>query len=652
MGTPSAPVAAVPTAALAGQALAAAGSAGEASALLAPLQLAHAGPAFSSRRFRSLHARSFPSRKQRPARRLTEEEAGAFKVVVCETAAEVEEKALRVPQRSRNKDLPHVNGNGAVPSRIDLGHVSGQRISDLYKVNGNATSHHESSGSSIAQFLRGKHVLITGSTGFLAKVLVEKVLREQPDVGQLYLVIQPQEDVSAQQRLERQVIPSQIFDSLRSKRREEYKDFMADKLTAISGSMSHDCLGLIMETSRDMLNKVEIIINSAATTAFDERYDVALNVNTLGARRVAAVAAECPKLELLLHVSTAYVNGKRIGWTLEKPFFMGDCIARELSTSSDVPCLDIEEEIALCKQVLEKAQETGARTCKDEAEAAAYVQEQMVALGLQRSQMHGWQDTYVFTKAMGEMFLSEARDKFPIAIVRPSIIESAILEPVFGWIEGFRMADPILLAYGKGHMDGFLADNRGILDMVPVDMVTNAILAVLWKHAKTKGLSVYHLATSVLNPVTMQQVVDYTSDHFEEHPMVAKNGIPIRPSRRMMLYQKLHVFLFNMWLKHQLPLQLAKFSPWSNKTGLAQKRNNLMSKTFQQLTYLAKIYAPYTFYSCRFDASNTENLYNELSPEDKRRFNFDLRRIDWQEYITRIHLPGLRKYVLKGRGSS
>eukprot|EP00850_Spirogloea_muscicola_P025272 SM002623S09864 [mRNA] locus=s2623:831:1338:- [translate_table: standard] len=99
-------------------------------------------------------------------------------------------------------------------------------------------------------------------------------------------------------------------------------------------------------------------------------------------------------------------------------------------------------------------------------------------------------------------------------------------------------------------------------------------------------------------------------------------------------------------------MQLAKFSPWSSKTGLAQRRNMLMSKTFQQLTYLAKIYAPYTFYSCRFDASNTENLYNELSPEDKRRFNFDLRRIDWQEYITKIHLPGLRKYVLKGRGSS
>ena len=35
-------------------------------------------------------------------------------------------------------------------------------------------------------------------------------------------------------------------------------------------------------------------------------------------------------------------------------------------------------------------------------------------------------------------------------IVRPAIVESALAEPHPGWIEGFKMAEPLILAYGRG----------------------------------------------------------------------------------------------------------------------------------------------------------------------------------------------------------
>lgn len=41
----------------------------------------------------------------------------------------------------------------------------------------------------------------------------------------------------------------------------------------------------------------------------------------------------------------------------------------------------------------------------------------------------------------------------------------------------------------------------------------------------------------------------------------------------------------------------------------------------------------------------------DMSEEEKARFNIDLKTIDWQHYLVHTHLPGLRKYVLKGRGS-
>jgi fatty acyl-CoA reductase len=53
---------------------------------------------------------------------------------------------------------------------------------------------------------------------------------------------------------------------------------------------------------------------------------------------------------------------------------------------------------------------------------------------------------------------------------------------------------------------------------------------------------------------------------------------------------------------------------------------------------------------CRFDNGNTEGLMADMSPEEKAAFHFDVRSIDWTDYITNVHIPGLRKHVMKGRG--
>ncbi len=37
--------------------------------------------------------------------------------------------------------------------------------------------------SKVLERLRGKHVLITGTTGFLGKVVLEKLIRAVPDIG-------------------------------------------------------------------------------------------------------------------------------------------------------------------------------------------------------------------------------------------------------------------------------------------------------------------------------------------------------------------------------------------------------------------------------------------------------------------------------------
>lgn len=46
----------------------------------------------------------------------------------------------------------------------------------------------------------------------------------------------------------------------------------------------------------------------------------------------------------------------------------------------------------------------------------------------------------------------------PCAIVRPAIVESALACPSQGWIEGIKVSDPLVLAYGNGTIDGFPMD--------------------------------------------------------------------------------------------------------------------------------------------------------------------------------------------------
>lgn len=55
--------------------------------------------------------------------------------------------------------------------------------------------------ASVAEYYAGKSVLITGATGFMGKVLVEKLLRSCPEVKAIYILVRPKAGQSMQQRV-------------------------------------------------------------------------------------------------------------------------------------------------------------------------------------------------------------------------------------------------------------------------------------------------------------------------------------------------------------------------------------------------------------------------------------------------------------------
>ena len=57
---------------------------------------------------------------------------------------------------------------------------------------------------------------------------------------------------------------------------------------------------------------------------------------------------------------------------------------------------------------------------------------------MSRAMLHGWPNTYVFTKAMGEMLLDRFNQNCNVVIIRPTIITSTFKDPFPGWVEGLR----------------------------------------------------------------------------------------------------------------------------------------------------------------------------------------------------------------------
>ncbi|KAK9738269.1 Male sterility protein [Popillia japonica] len=55
---------------------------------------------------------------------------------------------------------------------------------------------------SVSDFYNGKTVFITGGTGFMGKVLLEKLLRSCSGVAKIYLLIRPKKGQQARERLQ------------------------------------------------------------------------------------------------------------------------------------------------------------------------------------------------------------------------------------------------------------------------------------------------------------------------------------------------------------------------------------------------------------------------------------------------------------------
>jgi len=483
--------------------------------------------------------------------------------------------------------------------------------------------------------LAGHHLLVTGATGFLARAFVEKVLRSVDSLAGLTLLIRPRSDgTSAQERALRDVLASSAFDRLRAALGDGFTELCRRKVHVVSGDLTREHFGLPRDEYQALTRRVTAVVNSAATVTFDERLDLALELNTFGPQRLLQFARDAGNLPFL-HVSTCYVCGQRHGTVVED--FSAPEAARE-SLPRDPAAGEFDFD-TLLEDMRAETLETRHRYGAD----SEMCRQELIEAGMRRARRYGWNDTYTFTKWLGEQLLRRNRGQVPLVVFRPAIIEGSHAEPTPGWIDGLRMADPLFVAYGKGKLNEFPANREAVIDFIPVDFVANAMIATLPIGAGRRGdLAVYHCASSARHPLRMGEMIAHVQEAFRKRPMNDERGRPLELKPVITFRQD--AFLAR-WTRRRR--RLIRLRDLLQALGMKGKRLRRLASTLRQidqLIYFARIYAPYTHLDCRFADDGLQAV--PLHPDDAEEFPFDCRRLDWHDYLVDRHLPGLRSYVL------
>ncbi len=537
--------------------------------------------------------------------------------------------------------------------------------------------------SKVVDFLQGKTLLITGSTGFLAKGLVEKILRVVPDVERIYLLIRSRGGenggpvLTPTSRLEREILRSSVFGKLREIHGDSFETFARERLVAIDGDLTKDGLGLDPQELARLSSEVQIVINSAATVVFDEQIDEAINLNTLGPQRLLKVAKTFEKQPLFVHVSTAYVSGQQREPLKEKPLPTDRTLAQIMGRGLNKPFnpeMAVERMLGVCRDIerdsrklfrMKRFQRKAARSrggsqggngdiASAEKLRFKWLREQLVSYGMRCARQMGWHDSYTLTKALGEQLISLTKGDLPTVIIRPSIIESSLSEPEPGWLDGLKVADGIIAPFSKGRLPDFPGNPKTTIDLIPVDFVVNAILASIPQIAAQGGINFYHVSRGSKNPIRLRELVDLGHDYFKRFPMRGRKGEPIRTGR----WTYPSPWLFRRWIfmRYQFPLSslqwlLERFPTLPGAKRL-KRRVTLLRTIYDRAIYYCSIYSTYTRFNFEFKTDNTTALFRSLSCEDQGMFGFDVKRINWPKYIQEVHIPGLKKHVLQTRSES
>src|SRR6266849_3572340 len=520
---------------------------------------------------------------------------------------------------------------------------------------------------SVRENLANRHLLLIGVTGFIGKVWLVDLLENIPNIGKITLLIRRNRTTSAQRRFEKIVEESPAFDTLHERHGRKLGAFLKEKVEVVEGDVSLPGLGLDEATQARLAKSLDLIVNSAGLTDFNPDLREALASNVDSAVHLLAFLRKCNHAGLM-HLSTCYVVGMhdgRVGEALQDNYTPAQDSnfdaqrevesLREMIGRIEARAESPELTRALRRQALGRAGDPSAVPAEEldgvlKRNRVRWSRNRLLRVGMRRAQHLGWPNTYTYTKSLGESILSRHGQDLPIAIVRPSIVESSMRSPFVGWNEGINTSGPLSYLLGTNFRQ-LPTNERKCLDVIPVDMVCRGLTLIAAAIVARRNARMYQLATSAINPVNMGRSIELTGlahrKHYRtqqgiEHWLKVKfETIPVSKQR----YERLSI-----------PMQKALISGINRVAVTLHMKKPPLAKQERELIRaekLIELYEPFILHNQHvFECENARLLSAGLDAEEKALFDFAPESIDWWDYWINVHIPALRRWcypLMEGR---
>jgi len=380
----------------------------------------------------------------------------------------------------------------------------------------------------------------------------------------------------------------------------EIDETLFEKLEAVNGDITEENLGIGEEDERMLTDSVNVVFHCAATVRFDEDLtkSVLMNVETVFA--IIDLAKKMKNLEALVDVSTAYSN----------------CDLKNIDEEIHPPPANPRELVDICKGM---------------------ESDKLNSPKVTKNIIGNHPNTYTFSKSLAESVLQTEGKGLPIIIIRPSIVIAAWKEPFPGWVDNFNGLTGLVAAFGKGAMRTLYCKRSNVADLIPVDVCINLTCVLGWKIATQPSTSipVYNCTSGGINPITCHQLEIWGL------PTVIRN-----PFERVFWYpggsftENQHVNRFFQLLFHYGPAHAVDLiCNMIGKKPFLVRISNMMQKSTKALE-------PFTTNSWNFSSTNVTKLEKELTTEDREVFGFDIKELDWKEYLE-TYSQGIRKFLFK-----
>ncbi|KAL1139872.1 hypothetical protein AAG570_006849 [Ranatra chinensis] len=359
----------------------------------------------------------------------------------------------------------------------------------------------------IQEFYNGKSILITGFTGFMGKILAEKLLRSCHQINKVYVLIRGKRNKTFRQRFE-DVIKIQLFDRLKS----EKPGVLESKLVPMNGDIGDEELGLSQEDRELLRSEVGVVFHVAATVRFNEPLTSAVKQNTVGTSTLVQLALTMPNLKGFVHVSSTYCNCDR----------------------------DVVEEV----MYPEHADWRMMQSIIDNIDPT-------IVNVMGKKYIGNLPNAYIFSKSMAEHVVWEQRYKIPVVILRPSIVVSTLNDPVPGWVDTYNGPIGITSAIGQGIIRTAFLDNSITPDFMAADLAIKGIIVAAWARAMCKDpdekCHIYN-ASSQKKSLTCKQMIEIGLDAINKYPL--ENSVWHYSKH---LTNSIFWFTINVWLFHVIP---------------------------------------------------------------------------------------------------